>query len=880
MLKTLKGKLIASFVVINILIIASSIFNYTKVSESADAFSQYREMARTSVASGVIAADVLQMRMATMDYLLKNNSEMVSVFNQTYEETIKAIAEAKSISTQAEQLQAFDKLKQDVDAYNASFDDVHQLMMKRNDIIENVLDKNGKIMEQILTAIMRSSYNNMVFEVQNSSAESLRTLLLARLYTTKFIQSNSEEDMKRVQQEFATVTSQVENLMSEIASPIGKERLNELIAIIKLYSQGVKDLYETIKQRNEIRENQLNRLGKVIAKNADNIQTMSKNKQDQLGPQIQQNNGNILTTVLWVAILITLFAIFIAVVIPRLIASGITSIQNTLKEIGSTGRFDIKADESRNDEIGEMAKVLNQTLTSIQQALREANEVVSALASGDFSKRIQANVSGDLDSLKRGVNTSVDSIESTMNEINSVLDAMNNGHFDVDINANVKGQFKRIMDNTAETMNRMNMIISNVSEVMHKMQQGDFSARVNADAKGQLDELKTNINLSMDALEKAINDITRLVVAQSQGDLTHQITNDYHGQLDTLKQAINSSISRLADVVAQAMNATQIVAGAADEVARGSMDLSDRVQQQASALEETSATMDEMNSAVDGNSKNAQQASSVAIEVQNKAHEGAKVMQDTIAAMSTIQESSHKISDIVNLIDGIAFQTNLLALNAAVEAARAGEHGRGFAVVAGEVRSLAQKSAEAAKDIKNLIEESVNRIDQGSQLATQSGEMLGQINEEIEAFSKMIADIAQASQEQAQGVSQVHGAIGQIDSVTQQNAALVEETSAAAASMTEQSEVLREDMGFFKIDASRMKALEQGVATKPAAQISAPKSSSTQSKPAALPASKPSASPVSNKPAAVKDVEKTTEIKTYNKPEQQPAVHDDQWDEF
>jgi methyl-accepting chemotaxis protein len=207
--------------------------------------------------------------------------------------------------------------------------------------------------------------------------------------------------------------------------------------------------------------------------------------------------------------------------------------------------------------------------------------------------------------------------------------------------------------------------------------------------------------------------------------------------------------------------------------------------------------MDEMNSAVQHNTDNARQTAKTAQEVQNRAVEGAEVMKKTIVAMNAIQESSHKIADIVTLIDGIAFQTNLLALNAAVEAARAGDHGRGFAVVAGEVRSLAQKSAEAAKDIKTLIEESVARIDEGTRLAGQSGEVLEGINQSIDGVAEMIHQIAEASDEQAKGIKQVHQAISQIDGVTQQNAALVEETSAASESLKEQANHLQQDMAFF-----------------------------------------------------------------------------------
>jgi|GEM_PF-702926 len=879
MLKTLKAKLIASFVVINVLIIGSSSFNYLKVSESAGAFKEYRQMARVSVNSGVIATNLLQMRMAVKDYLAADSMESVMRFNTGYEKTMISIDEAKNITSDSEQEVLLDKLKKELAEYKKHFEDVQVFTEKANDIVHNTLNVQGVEMEETLTTIMRSAYKNMVFEAQNSSAEALRTLLLARLYTVKFIESNNQDDMERVQAEFAKLTNQLDVLMSDISSPNGLSALGKLKDVISVYTQAVDNLYATVNQSNAI-ENNLHILGPEMASESAEIQSLSKAKQDQLGPQIQSNNENILMMVLVVSAIIILFGLIVAIIIPRLISSGIQSIQNTLREIEETGRFDIKADESRDDEIGEMARVLNETLTTIGHALNEANGVVSALAAGDFSKRISINVHGDLDTLKQGINNSVHSIEETMKEIEIVMDAMSNGYFDVDTNANVKGQFKRIMENTAFTMNGLNLIINDITDSMHKMQNGDFTARVNADAKGQLEELKTNVNLSMEALELAIEDITEMVVAQSKGDLTNQITNDYRGQLDTLKNAINSSVSRLANVVSQALNATQVVAGAADEVSKGSLDLSDRVQQQASALEQTSATMDEMNSAVQGNSKNAQQASQVALEVQNRANDGAKVMQETIGAMSAIQESSHKIADIVNLIDGIAFQTNLLALNAAVEAARAGEHGRGFAVVAGEVRSLAQKSAEAAKDIKSLIEESVSRIDQGSQLATQSGDMLTEINHEIESFTKMIGDIAQASEEQAEGVNQVHAAIGQIDSVTQQNAALVEETSAAAASMTEQSEILKEDMSFFKIDASRTQRVAEGqrlVDSSSKSKGSVPQIEKPA--PTKVAAVKHEVRKVASKPEVKQS--KNEGLKTFNKAtESNSANQDEQWDEF
>jgi len=260
---------------------------------------------------------------------------------------------------------------------------------------------------------------------------------------------------------------------------------------------------------------------------------------------------------------------------------------------------------------------------------------------------------------------------------------------------------------------------------------------------------------------------------------------------------MNYSAAKVKDVIVHAIHASSTVSDAAAQVSQGSSDLSGRVQEQAAALEETSATMNEISSTVQANTANARKVSTLALHVKSQSTDGAAVMNQTIDAMQSIRESSNKIAEIVSLIDGIAFQTNLLALNAAVEAARAGEHGRGFAVVAGEVRALAQKSAEAAKDIKVLIDDSVSRVEKGTALAEQSGEMLNGINKAVDQVADMISQIANASAEQELGINQVHVAISQIDAVTQQNAALVEQTTAASESLNAEAHELRESMSFF-----------------------------------------------------------------------------------
>jgi len=308
-------------------------------------------------------------------------------------------------------------------------------------------------------------------------------------------------------------------------------------------------------------------------------------------------------------------------------------------------------------------------------------------------------------------------------------------------------------------------------------------------------------------LKEVIHDAGKVFQGYANGDFTirmkdHLAGNEdsmFKSEVESLTTSITDMISKLSKVIADALHSSSTVNTSAIEVKDGAMNLSQRVQEQAASLEETSATMDEMNSSVQNNRESASLAVSEAKKVQVQAGDGEEIMRKTVEAIHAIEESSHQIKDIVSLIDSIAFQTNLLALNAAVEAARAGEHGRGFAVVAGEVRALAQKSADAAKEINNLIAKSSDRVVQGVELARESGESLESINAAIKGIVDMVDHIASASEEQASGISQVHQAINQIDTVTQQNAALVEEASASSEAMQGEAEKLSGNMRFFKI---------------------------------------------------------------------------------
>ncbi|MTI08857.1 methyl-accepting chemotaxis protein [Curvivirga aplysinae] len=342
-----------------------------------------------------------------------------------------------------------------------------------------------------------------------------------------------------------------------------------------------------------------------------------------------------------------------------------------------------------------------------------------------------------------------------------------------------------------------------VDEVVSSVAAGNFTKSLTIDGKeGFMLDLSQSINSLSDTVEDVLSNIATSVAALARGDLTERITADYQGMFETVKQDMNQTSDRLSGIVTDILTTSDEIGSASSEVAAGSVDLSSRTEQQASNLEETAASMEEMATTVKQNADNAQQANQLSINARQTAETGGNVVNRAVDAMSKIEEASQKVTDIIGVIDEIAFQTNLLALNAAVEAARAGEAGKGFAVVASEVRTLAQRSSEAAKDIKALISDSGTQVKEGVELVNETGSSLSEIMDSIKRVADIISEIAAASREQSSGVEEINSAIASMDEMTQQNAALVEESSASARSLEEQAESLVEMINFFKLDES------------------------------------------------------------------------------
>ena len=368
----------------------------------------------------------------------------------------------------------------------------------------------------------------------------------------------------------------------------------------------------------------------------------------------------------------------------------------------------------------------------------------------------------------------------------------------------------------AEWQNRTQevKIEQEIGQLVQDVKAGDLSTRINmGDKQGFAETLSSGINELTDVIESVFNDINRVMESMAEGDLTRSITNDYQGVYAECKNNINGTLTNLSNFIIQIRDAADFIDSSSQEMASGNNNLSSRAEQQAASLEQTAASMQQLASTVRNNAENTQQANQVVNAASQLAQKGGEIVNSAIIAMQDINDSSNEIAEIISVIDEIAFQTNLLALNASVEAARAGEQGRGFSVVATEVRNLAQRSAVAAKQSSDLIQNSVQKVRAGTAFVNETGNALSEIVTSVAQVGEIVAQIAAASAEQTAGIDQVNQAVTQMDDITQQNAALAEQAAAGSIAMSEQSTNMTHLLGFFKANLKRSAAPVKTVKT-------------------------------------------------------------------
>ena len=526
----------------------------------------------------------------------------------------------------------------------------------------------------------------------------------------------------------------------------------------------------------------------------------------------------------------------------RLVGRPLGEATRIFERIGA-GHYDSRIDTTRRDEIGALFGALARMQTSLDERTRadariaaEALRIKSALDKSSTNMMV-SDPDGIIiytneallrmlrlaeSDLRRDLpDFSVDSLlGSHLNVFHrhperqqSMLATLQNNHlaqiriggrtFKLILNPVIDAQGERLgtvvewTDRTTEVETE-----AELASLLEAAVQGDFSRRLTLEGKtGFFHDIADGLNRLVDILSAGLADVAQVLGAIAQGDLSRRIESDYAGTFGRLKDDTNLTVERLREVVTGIKESTETINTAAAEIASGNSDLSARTETQAGTLEETASAMEELSATVKQNAHNAQEANQLAQDSNLVAARGGELVRHVVDNMGRIQDSSRQIADIIGVIDSIAFQTNILALNAAVEAARAGEQGKGFAVVAAEVRNLAQRSANAAKEIKSLIVGSVEQVDDGVKLVEQAGQTMTEIVDSFRQVTARLTDIAVASREQSSGIEQISRAVIQMDEVTQQNAALVEQAAAAAESLEDQARSLARAVALFRFEA-------------------------------------------------------------------------------
>jgi methyl-accepting chemotaxis protein len=484
-----------------------------------------------------------------------------------------------------------------------------------------------------------------------------------------------------------------------------------------------------------------------------------------------------------------------------------------LKQLGGEPGQAIEiANKISNGDLSTTIIVAADDTTSLLASMKRMSETIHIMiedavmlskASVDGKLSTRADISkhhGDFRKIVAGINETLDAVIGPLNTAASYVDRISKGDIPPKITDTFNGDFNSLKNNLNAVIDAIQALVADVNLLSNAAAEGKLSARADATKhKGDYRKIVVGVNDTLNSIVSPINEVIRVLSALAKSDLTEMITTNYQGSFAELCDNVNISVNNLAQAVNTIKEATDSINTAAKEIAAGNNDLSHRTEEQAASLEQTAASMEELTSTVQQNSQNAKQASQLAVNASATADKGVAVVGQVMATMEDINQSSHKIVDIISVIDSIAFQTNILALNAAVEAARAGDQGRGFAVVAIEVRNLAQRAALAAGEIKKLIADSVEKVENGTTLVTQAGKTMEEIVSSISGVTVIMSAISSASMEQTSGIEQVNQAITQMDDVTQQNAALVEQAAASAESLEEQTQNLSVTVGQFKV---------------------------------------------------------------------------------
>ncbi|MEL6964913.1 MAG: methyl-accepting chemotaxis protein [Pseudomonadota bacterium] len=731
------GRIYLAVGVVVTLMAAISAVSYFETSTLAGVFTDYRSTARQTLKANEQIEDLFEARLAAFGYRVNPSDERAADVDHNIDEILEnADSVREMFAGDALTEGKLRDIEQSAAKYKAAFERMVQLQKQRNKFVAEIARLGPKARKQ-LTSIMESAYSDGDPQAAYYAGLAQQELMLGRFYQERFLLSNEEEAYQRATGHLTTANENLSTLLGVLENPGRRQNATATVADIEGYLFNAEEVRSVIKERNNIRIGQLDVIGPKMQAAYEVILDEVVDRQNTLGPEGSETAARILIEIGIMSLFSLLVGVIAAGAIARWTSGSVRSTADAMTQLANGDLNIVIKGTEQEHELGMMAKALQVFKDNAQTTKRMQDEKEAAA-------KAEAQTNAD----------------------------------------------KRQRD---EALGK------EIVDLVEKVTSGDLANRLSTQGReGILAEVCGQINRLVDGLEAVLKDVGEKMEALAEGDLGQRITANYQGAFGDLKTSVNRTADQLSEIVVEIQTAAGQIKDASAEINSGTEDLSNRTEKAASNLEETAASMEEMSATVKQTAHNSTEANQLAETANQAAGKGGTVVEQAVKAMDGIESSARKITDIISVIDEIAFQTNLLALNASVEAARAGEAGKGFAVVAQEVRQLAQRSAQAASDIKVLIQDSNGQVKNGVELVNQAGQSLAEIVGSIGQVAEIIQGISSASQEQASGVQEINSSVASMDEMTQQNSALVEQSAASARALGDQANKLGELMAFFK----------------------------------------------------------------------------------
>ncbi|MBP2301647.1 methyl-accepting chemotaxis protein [Azospirillum picis] len=702
-------------------------------------FSRYAAISDNSLQIADLDSAVADMRRNVVTYSFSGSNALIETVQGQQKKVMDALRVVRDATQDPGRRANLDRMIQQFDAYIANFAKLVTARERRDRTVAEEVSPLGVKAREGMSAVMEGAIAAGDFEGAARAGQAMEGLMMARLSAQRFLNEQTPKAAEEVRDRMDGFIRTAASLAGQMTDPVRKRQVEEASQVAARYLDGFTRVVAAINEAQTLAFGTMTKEAEEFAGLVDKTIASQAETRGMVLTTARNDIEGTTTLLIGMAVGAFVLGILVALITARSIVRPVVGMTSTMTELAA-GNLTVAVPALENrDEIGRMAKavlVFKESAIEKRRMDEAERERLEAERSAAEAQRAREQAIGE--------------------EIAGLIDAVS---------------------------------------------KGDLNRRIDLAGKdGFYKTMSEGINRLTNTVEAVIADLGEVLSALAQGDLNRRVTRDYQGAFEKVKTDVNATSSRLADIVGQITQAAETIANAAAEVSLGSSDLADRTEQQASSLEETAASMEELGATVRSNADNAQRANVMATQARSSAESGGGVAGSAIEAMRRIEESSRKITDIIGVIDEIAFQTNLLALNAAVEAARAGDAGRGFAVVAQEVRQLAQRSAQASKEIKGLILDSDAQVKDGVDLVSKAGDALNGIVSGVQQVATLIAEMASASAEQATALDEINATVANMDEMTQKNAALVEETTAAAHAMSGQAGDLKGLIGFFRLD--------------------------------------------------------------------------------